>query len=510
MLLFALWSCTVGSDTKLGIYNQPPAVSIVSPVSGSEYDEGEVVEFSAVIGDDFTAPGDLGITWQSDLQGELVGGDLPTDEGQLLWSTANLLPGEHIITLVVFDEENEATQDTTQISITDLPDIPEIRIVQPISGDYGIEDEYYTFIVEVYDGFDPLNELIVTFSNQNEVFCQPVPDSTGRAACDAILDAGDHDLLFTVSNSNGFTAEAQGFFVVRSTLDIDNDGDNYTENQGDCDDTNSTVYPGAEEVENGYDDDCNGLIDEGDDDGDGYNEEQLDCNDNDPTVNPGAVEVANGIDDNCNGLIDENTENYDDDGDGYCESGNCVNTTNSAQDCNDADILVSPSETEICGDGIDNNCNNDQNELNAVNCTEYYRDYDGDNYGDPNYSTECWCSPVGDFDVTNNLDCYDYNSLANPNQSGYFSTHRGDFSFDYNCQDGEELLYTTTGTCYKDLGLSEYCRVDTVGWSGATPSCGQSGDILDDDGDCECSSNWTCLWNDCVFEPDSSLVQECR
>ena len=41
----------------------------------------------------------------------------------------------------------------------------------------------------------------------------------------------------------------------------------------------------------------------------------LDCNDNDANVAPNKFDILNGIDDNCNGLIDEG----DDDGDGYCE-----------------------------------------------------------------------------------------------------------------------------------------------------------------------------------------------
>ena len=54
--------------------------------------------------------------------------------------------------------------------------------------------------------------------------------------------------------------------------DVDDDGDGFTENQGDCDDSNSTMYPGAEEFCNNADDDCDGEIDDPDDlaDGQGY------------------------------------------------------------------------------------------------------------------------------------------------------------------------------------------------------------------------------------------------
>ena len=81
-----------------------------------------------------------------------------------------------------------------------------------------------------------------------------------------------------------------------STLDIDDDGDGFTENQNDCDDNDPTVSPSAPEVENGIDDNCNGTIDEGtnayDDDGDGFSENDGDCNDTTIAINPDAVKFA--------------------------------------------------------------------------------------------------------------------------------------------------------------------------------------------------------------------------
>lgn len=123
---------------------------------------------------------------------------------------------------------------------------------------------------------------------------------------------------------------AHGDFVA------DADGDGYSAvgacsgSTDDCDDTNPLIHPGATEICNDVDDDCNGLIDsddpgaEGetwyfaDDDQDGYGSQSdgnkfcdqpagwvtniLDCNDDDPTIHVGALDIPNdGIDQDCSG-----------------------------------------------------------------------------------------------------------------------------------------------------------------------------------------------------------------
>jgi len=90
-------------------------------------------------------------------------------------------------------------------------------------------------------------------------------------------------------------------------------------------------------------------------DGDGFLQSQ-DCNDRDASIYPGAPEICgDGIDNNCDGVVDEGCGGptcTDIDGDGYAlEGGSC-----GPVDCDDSDPLSNPGATEICGDGIDQNC----------------------------------------------------------------------------------------------------------------------------------------------------------
>lgn len=155
------------------------------------------------------------------------------------------------------------------------------------------------------------------------------------------------------------TTDGQGYFrdesgggKMFSTLGpVDMDLDGYASNL-DCNEQDTAVHPGATEICNGVDDDCDGIIDDGfDNDGDLYTTCNGDCNDANAAVNPGRTETWNGVDDNCDGVID-NVNLVDADGDGYF-----VNPQNTQQaDCNDANAAINPGAAEIV-DGIDNNCN---------------------------------------------------------------------------------------------------------------------------------------------------------
>jgi hypothetical protein len=171
---------------------------------------------------------------------------------------------------------------------------------------------------------------------------------------------------------------------------------------GDCNDSDPRRYPGNAEVCNatrgdGIDNDCDGAVDENnsryyrDSDSDGrgnpsvslvrcsapggYVSNANDCDDGNRSRYVGNSEVCDGIDNDCDSSVDEGHARHvwyrDRDNDGHADSGSTrtdcralgdyrhrsVNMR-SLNDCDDTNRNRFPGNTEVCGDGIDNNCVN--------------------------------------------------------------------------------------------------------------------------------------------------------
>jgi hypothetical protein len=256
--------------------------------------------------------------------------------------------------------------------------------------------------------------------------------------CDGSIDEGVLVAFYVDADNDGYgdeTASATFACSAPSGFVADNT---------DCDDTEAGINPGATELYNGVDDDCDGLTDEGyavyyvDADADGYGDAgdftyatelpsgyasiSGDCDDDNAAINPLASEICDGIDNNCDGNIDEGltfiTYYVDADGDGYGDASVSTTTCDGAPvgyvadatDCNDADGSINPGVTEIC-DGIDNNCDGNIDE--GLTFIIYYADADADGYGDASISTTtCDGAPVGY--VADATDCNDADGSINP------------------------------------------------------------------------------------------------
>jgi hypothetical protein len=173
----------------------------------------------------------------------------------------------------------------------------------------------------------------------------------------------------------------------------------------------------------------------GDKDWSDFGGQDFDCNDNEPAINPGVLEQCdeNDIDENCDTLIDDEDENAegrvrwnaDGDNDSYGDPGVSVEACDQPEgmvdndgDCDDAVALVNPDNAEICGDSIDNDCDGEIDEDDAPFPLQWYRDADGDGYGDSSFAwPEELCGEPDDTStswVTDATDCNDSDASINP------------------------------------------------------------------------------------------------
>ena len=210
----------------------------------------------------------------------------------------------------------------------------------------------------------------------------------------------------------------------------DADGDGFR-GEEDCDETQAGVHAGAEEICDGLDNDCDGLIDNApvdgvtyflDGDRDGYGSDDLsqlaceaplgfvaesgDCDDLQPLANPGADEVCDGLDNDCDGLLDGDDDSVD------------RSTASTHWADADLDGYGDPArEVLSCGpfEGVSDNADDCDDEDPAINPeTLWYADFDNDGYGQTAYTTQSCEKPTGYGAGAD--DCDDEDPWVNPGQ----------------------------------------------------------------------------------------------
>ncbi len=254
-------------------------------------------------------------------------------------------------------------------------------------------------------------------------------------ACDAIDSDCDLDFVDGYPDFDGDKSA--------DCIDLNDDNDP-SPDAVDCDDANAAIYPGAIELCDNLDSDCDkSLVDAftdtdkdavpdciDPDDDDDAEADGTDCAPLNKAVNHSIVEVCNNVDDDCSGVVDDgyaadaSTWYLDADKDGIGVSSGvtsaCKQPTGYASvagDCNDADKNVKPGAGETC-DGRDEDCDGAIDDKDAdsppVDGLDWYFDADSDTYGDPANAVIACVQPDGATDLSQALDCDDTNTDVNP------------------------------------------------------------------------------------------------
>ncbi|MBT4857111.1 hypothetical protein HON52_02890 [Candidatus Uhrbacteria bacterium] len=270
--------------------------------------------------------------------------------------------------------------------------------------------------------------------------------------CDGATDEDVQTNFFEDSDADGFGDDTSTQLACETP-------EGFSAQSGDCNDDDGDINPGAIEVCDEQDNNCDGEVDEGvtttsypDVDGDrygdpdapyesctleiGYVDNADDCDDTEPSVNLYAIEVCDELDNDCDGLTD--AEDVDDivliqypDGDGDLygdadfdgeEIASCDGVEGGyspyGTDCDDGNAEVHPGATEVCNT-VDDDCDGYVDSLDSSwdvsSGTTYFADTDEDGYGDAAASQDSCSQPSGY--GLDDSDCDDTDVEVNPGAS---------------------------------------------------------------------------------------------
>ncbi len=267
--------------------------------------------------------------------------------------------------------------------------------------------------------------------------------------CDGLTDddsAVDADVYYQDADGDGFGDPALSLNACEAVP-------GYSVDNTDCDDAAAAANPsGVEVCGDALDNNCDGAIDDltavdalvfyADADVDGFGDPEVsvlacaapggfvsdsaDCDDSTSEANPALDEVCgDALDNDCDGnaddsaAIDASTFYADVDGDSFGDDlvvtvacAAPVGTVARGGDCDDRSAAASPAGTEVCGDGEDNDCDGNTDDSTAVDASTFYRDTDGDGWGELAAPSLACAAPTGT--VSRPGDCDDARVAVNP------------------------------------------------------------------------------------------------
>ncbi len=436
------------------VANEAPLVGFLAPLAGARFAAGAQIHVALDVSDDLELDlSTIGLTWDG-LADMSAFPTNPSADGTSDFYFALPDLGTYSMSVTATDPLGDSSLDSVSFEISE-PDLDG-------------------------DGYDDA-ELGGDDCNDGDAAIHP----GAVERCDGV----DNDCDGTADNSDALGArlwypdtDGDGYGDAANVASACDQPAGYLSDGSDCDDTVTDIHPGAIEVCDDADNDCDGTIDENDaadvitwyadTDGDGWGDDDStyiscdapvgyvvggnDCDDGNASISPGSTEYCNSRDDNCDGVTDEDTAAdastwyQDADSDNY---GNAAATDVACNrpsgyvaddtDCDDTDSGVRPGASEYC-DSEDDDCDGVVDN-SAVDAPTWYEDADADTLGNATVSQRACTQPVAY--VSNASDCDDTDATIIDAASNIWYR-------DYDV-DGYGQLYSTTTGCTPPGGYTD-------------------------------------------------------
>lgn len=116
-----------------------PTVSILSPLDGATFDQGEDVPFAGVASGG-GGPETFRVTWLSDRDG-VLSDDAPAVDGSMSFVRDDLSPGAHVVTVTVADGDDQIASDSVGLTVTAVDQPPGTPGVEVFPADPRTDDD---------------------------------------------------------------------------------------------------------------------------------------------------------------------------------------------------------------------------------------------------------------------------------------------------------------------------------------------------------------------------------
>lgn len=235
-----------------------PVIVILSPAEGSQVGSSAVVNLLATVADDADPPQSL-VVEVLDVPDGVIWNGYPAATSTL---DVPMDPSIGLHTVVVSALDSTGKSGTASVSFEVIQDnVPVVNINTPTTGSTYDNIDTITFSGTISDDTTP-PELVATVwsSDLQGLLSANPPDSYGTTSFGSALMVGTHIITLTATDQEGDEGRDTVALTIEDPLDRDDDGDGYTENAGDCDDTDDTLSPAETDVCNDVDEDCDGYV----------------------------------------------------------------------------------------------------------------------------------------------------------------------------------------------------------------------------------------------------------
>ena len=209
------------SFTIIPVQTLAPLVELLEPLADGVYFANVELDLIAEVQDERDDIYDLGILWESSLDGVLntgvmIDSDIQVSEGAMLTA------GTHIISIQVEDRSGATAQDSVEIVVFEDNQPPNCTIVSPSNGDVIASARTQLFLGNINDLEQPFDQLTVEwFSDQLGLLGSTLPSPDGSVSMEYTdFVVGEHIITLRADDGYGGVCEVNQILSVQEAPNI--------------------------------------------------------------------------------------------------------------------------------------------------------------------------------------------------------------------------------------------------------------------------------------------------